>query len=278
MRWQCLLPSGSSGVSSDRPPGVGFSGVSLVQKPGQAHTHPPPHPQPDQGRTRTGLHCSGCTDCNPSPPPSTRRMAGAGGDHRRHGEGWLDRPLPPPQVPPGRCRQEPELSQPGFLWQSPRKGQGNQTGFSVWGCGPGGSQFSSSRALLYPSLLPTCAGPGRPPAPGKRISALEGAREVAKSRSSILRGLAAQGAGGGAAEGPGPTPTLPPAGKPPRAKSTPRWPPPRPARRRAAASALGLLALALLLALLELAQPPRPCVPPLDHQAALVRHDAALVG
>ena len=41
-------------------------------------------------------------------------------------------------------------------------------------------------------------------------------------------------------------------------------------------SPLGLLALAFLLPLLELPEPPGPRVSPLDDQAALVRHDPAL--
>lgn len=42
--------------------------------------------------------------------------------------------------------------------------------------------------------------------------------------------------------------------------------------------ALRLLALAILLALLELPEPARPRVPPLDDQAAFVRHHSALAG
>lgn len=41
---------------------------------------------------------------------------------------------------------------------------------------------------------------------------------------------------------------------------------------------LWLLALAFLLALLELPEPARPRVPPLDNQAAFVRHHSALPG
>lgn len=137
-------------------------------------------------------------------------MAGAGGDRRRHGEGWLDRPLPPPPGAP-RQLQETPFSQPGLLWQSPRKGQGNQTGFSAGAAGLGITVL-----LLTCPSLPIAAAhlrrprpPGRPPAPGKRISALEGAREVAKSRSSILRGL-----GAGPPRAPAPPPPSPKLGSP----------------------------------------------------------------
>lgn len=93
------------------------------------------------------------------------------------------------------------------------------------------------------------------------------------------------GGWGGAAEAPPHAdfalpPPSPLPGKPWRAKSKAASPCQRPARPPSAraTSALGLLTLALLLPLLELTQPPRPRVPPLDHQAALVCHDATLVG
>lgn len=261
MRWQCLLHRGSSGVSSDRPPGVSFSGVSLVQKPG----HQPP--KPGQGRARRGPHCSGCTDWNPSPhPPPPGGWQGQ--VETADGTGGLAGQATP--APPGALRQLQEtlFSQPGLLWQSPRKGQGTRRGFLL-GLRAWASQFSSLRASFsYPSLrlhLRRPRPPGRPSRPRKRSLLWREPVEVAKSRSSLVWGRAAEGPGPAlspllgslagvhaAVAGPAPSPRA--------------LPPLRPS------------CTCSFFSLLESCAAAASRVPATDHQAALVRHDAALVG
>lgn len=143
---------------------------------------------------------------------------------------------------------------PSAGWGPSCRGQGSRAGIPrqrrVWGVG--GTSRSAPPPRVHSSHVPlprtgqrrgggpTCAAlrpsprPLGPPAPGQaRAAALEGAREVAKSRPHLSRpGRAAVGVGGGRL-GAGPRPEAPPRGpvpRPPRPRpGKPARPPPHPA-------------------------------------------------
>lgn len=204
---------------------------------------------------------------DPRTPPQRTKPAGASGDQRPHGGGLC----------PGR--RSPVSSR-----DSSRE-KGGALGLGSLGA-PTRIHSSPPGSCSVPHQRPaSLAAPPRQPllAPGGASVLWEEPCEVATSRPLSQ---------GHRRPGPGPLtsrrlrPGAPGRGLgvgPPRAPPGAAPPPPPPGNAlagpvRALAPALGLLALALLLALLELAQPPSPRVPPLDHQAALVGHDAALVG
>ena len=152
-------PSGSSGVSSDRPPGVSFSGVSLVQKPGQA---PTPKAQPGQGQE--GASLLWLHRLEPLPTPH-RQEDGRGRWRPQTARGGLagQATSASPRRPQAAADGSPRFHSQGSCGNPSGRVRGTRRGFLL-GLRAWASQFSSSRALLYPSLRPTCAGPSRPAA------------------------------------------------------------------------------------------------------------------